>query len=182
MFDCAFKPHHGKRSIQLHGASENDGRRAAVHQRRDFQDRQPARDCHGRGHPEHLRRRLEDGPQCVAIYRDGSKRSAPLNTHKTNDRAAIRADGVGRGRIASELGQRIVELDEEIAKLRVQLGQPLRRRLPDTRTAITHKFDIAGHEGYLTVGLFEDGQPGELFITMAKEGTTIGGLMDTMAR
>ena len=54
----------------------------------------------------------------------------------------------------------------------------MRRRLPDTRTAITHKFDIAGHEGYLTVGLFEDGQPGELFITMAKEGSTIGGLMD----
>ena len=56
----------------------------------------------------------------------------------------------------------------------------MRRRLPDTRTAITHKFDIAGHEGYLTVGLFEDGQPGELFVTMAKEGSTIGGLMDTI--
>ena len=54
----------------------------------------------------------------------------------------------------------------------------MRRRLSDTRTAITHKFDIAGHEGYLTVGLFEAGQPGELFITMAKEGSTIGGLMD----
>ena len=56
----------------------------------------------------------------------------------------------------------------------------MRRRLPDTRTAVTHKFDIAGHEGYLTVGLFEDGQPGELFITMAKEGSTIGGLMDSI--
>ena len=59
-------------------------------------------------------------------------------------------------------------------------GKPLRRRLPDTRTAVTHKFDIAGHEGYLTVGLFDDGQPGELFITMAKEGSTIGGLMDSI--
>jgi len=56
----------------------------------------------------------------------------------------------------------------------------LRRRLSDTRTAITHKFDIAGHEGYLTVGLFENGQPGEMFITMAKEGSTIGGLMDSI--
>jgi ribonucleoside-diphosphate reductase alpha chain len=56
----------------------------------------------------------------------------------------------------------------------------LRRRLTDTRQALTHKFDIAGHEGYLTVGLFEDGQPGELFITMAKEGSTIGGLMDSI--
>ena len=54
----------------------------------------------------------------------------------------------------------------------------MRRRLPETRSAITHKFDVAGHEGYLTVGLFADGQPGELFITMAKEGSTIGGLMD----
>jgi ribonucleoside-diphosphate reductase alpha chain len=56
----------------------------------------------------------------------------------------------------------------------------LRRRLTDTRTAVTHKFDIAGHEGYLHVGLFEDGAPGELFITMAKEGSTIGGLMDSI--
>jgi len=59
--------------------------------------------------------------------------------------------------------------------------RPLRRRLPDTRHAITHKFDIAGHEGYLTAGLYEDGQPGEVFITMAKEGSTIGGLMDAIA-
>src|SRR5207244_3631982 len=70
--------------------------------------------------------------------------------------------------------------EAELGKLRAQAGQPLRRRLPETRTAITHKFDIAGHEGYLTVGLFDDGQPGELFITMAKEGSTIGGLMDSI--
>jgi ribonucleoside-diphosphate reductase alpha chain len=72
---------------------------------------------------------------------------------------------------------RVKELEGEIESSGP--GRPaLRRRLPDTRTAITHKFDVAGHEGYLTVGLFEDGQPGELFITMAKEGSTIGGLMD----
>jgi ribonucleoside-diphosphate reductase alpha chain len=59
--------------------------------------------------------------------------------------------------------------------------RPLRRRLPDTRNAITHKFDISGHEGYITVGLYEDGTPGEVFITMSKEGSTIGGLMDTIA-
>ena len=57
----------------------------------------------------------------------------------------------------------------------------MRKRLPETRTAKTHKFEIAGHEGYLTVGLFDDGDPGELFITMAKEGSTIGGLMDSIA-
>jgi ribonucleoside-diphosphate reductase alpha chain len=59
--------------------------------------------------------------------------------------------------------------------------RPLRRRLPDTRNAVTHKFDVAGHEGYITIGLYEDGQPGEIFIRMAKEGSTIGGLMDTIA-
>jgi ribonucleoside-diphosphate reductase alpha chain len=59
--------------------------------------------------------------------------------------------------------------------------RPLRRRLPDTRRAVTHKFDVAGHEGYITAGLYEDGQPGEVFIRIAKEGSTIGGLMDTIA-
>jgi ribonucleoside-diphosphate reductase alpha chain len=58
--------------------------------------------------------------------------------------------------------------------------KPMRRRLPDTRQSITHKFNIAGHEGYLTVGLYDDGKPGELFITMSKEGSTIGGLMDSL--
>src|SRR5437762_6453944 len=64
--------------------------------------------------------------------------------------------------------------------LRGQVDQPVRHRMPDTRTSLTHKFEIAGHEGYITVGLYEDGQPGELFITMSKEGSTIGGLMDTV--
>jgi len=78
------------------------------------------------------------------------------------------------------LERRIKELETEVIALRAESGKPLRRRLTDTRTAITHKFDIAGHEGYLTVGLFDDGHPGELFITMAKEGSTIGGLMDAI--
>jgi ribonucleoside-diphosphate reductase alpha chain len=115
------------------------------------------------------------GLKCVAIYRDGSKRSQPLNTKKTSD---------GGEKISAEaapLVSRIKELETEVAKLHTEAGKPLRRRLSDTRTAVTHKFDIAGHEGYLTVGLFEpDGQPGELFITMAKEGSTIGGLMDSI--
>ena len=65
--------------------------------------------------------------------------------------------------------------------LRGKVNQPLRHRMPDTRVSLTHKFEIAGHEGYITVGLYEDGQPGELFIQMSKEGSTIGGLMDTVA-
>jgi ribonucleoside-diphosphate reductase alpha chain len=79
-----------------------------------------------------------------------------------------------------QLNGRILELEKEIQELRQREATPTRHRLPDTRRAITHKFDIAGHEGYITVGLYEDGTPGELFITMAKEGSTIGGLMDTI--
>ena len=111
------------------------------------------------------------GLKCVAIYRDGSKRSQPLNTRKTNEAGA---------KEAAPADAPLRALEAEVVRLRERAVQPLRRRLPETRTAITHKFDIAGHEGYLTVGLFEDGQPGELFITMAKEGSTIGGLMDSI--
>ena len=64
--------------------------------------------------------------------------------------------------------------------LRGKIDKPLRHRMPDTRMSLTHRFEIAGHEGYITVGLYEDGQPGELFITMSKDGSTIGGLMDTV--
>ncbi|HEX7471404.1 MAG TPA: vitamin B12-dependent ribonucleotide reductase, partial [Verrucomicrobiae bacterium] len=115
------------------------------------------------------------GIKCVAIYRDGSKRSQPLNTRKTNEGGDKTAAAVVD---TSALEAHIKELETEVAHLRLEAGKPLRRRLSDTRTAITHKFDIAGHEGYLTVGLFGDGRPGELFVTMAKEGSTIGGLMD----
>ena len=59
--------------------------------------------------------------------------------------------------------------------------KPHRRRLPAERTAVTHKFEIAGHEGYITVGLYPDGTPGEIFLKMAKEGSTVTGLMDTLA-
>jgi ribonucleoside-diphosphate reductase alpha chain len=92
------------------------------------------------------------GLKALAIYRDGSKESQPLNTS--------------------------TEADQAKDKLAALAGKPHRKRLPDTRQSITHKFSISGHEGYITVGLFEDGRPGELFITMAKEGSTIGGLMD----
>jgi ribonucleoside-diphosphate reductase alpha chain len=95
------------------------------------------------------------GLKAVAIYRDGCKRSQPLSTKK--DEAA------------TELVVQTVE------------RRAMRRKLPDERRAITHKFSINEHEGYLTVGLYEDGQPGEIFLVMAKEGSTISGLMDSFA-
>jgi len=94
------------------------------------------------------------GLKAVAIYRDGSKKLQPVSTKKYKKAKA--------------------EVEAPIP------ARPFRRRLPDTRQSITHKFSVAGHEGYLTVGLYEDDQPGELFITMAKEGSTIGGLMDAI--
>lgn len=91
------------------------------------------------------------GLKALAIYRDGSKQSQPLSTTKEGDRKKGGAS-----------------------------DRPSRRRLPPTRNSLTHKFSVGGHEGYITVGLFEDGTPGELFISMAKEGSTIGGLMDVI--
>jgi ribonucleoside-diphosphate reductase alpha chain len=93
------------------------------------------------------------GLKCIAIYRDGCKRSQPLSTSMAKEKKA----------------------DAPVEY------RAMRRKLPDERKAVTHKFDIQGHEGYLTVGLFEDGTPGELFVTMAKEGSTISGLMDAFA-
>lgn len=79
--------------------------------------------------------------------------------------------------------QRLLALQDENAKLKEQVGKPIRRRLPDTRESIIHKFSVANHEGYITVGLFpEDKSPGEMFVVMAKEGSTVGGLMDTIGR
>ncbi|HKV87550.1 MAG TPA: vitamin B12-dependent ribonucleotide reductase [Candidatus Dormibacteraeota bacterium] len=93
------------------------------------------------------------GLKCIAIYRDGCKRSQPLSTSLDKDK-----------KDSAEVEYRVV-----------------RRKLPDERRAITHKFDVGGHEGYVTAGLYEDGTPGELFVTMAKEGSTISGLMDAFA-
>jgi len=98
------------------------------------------------------------GAKAISIYRDGSKRTQPLNTSK--------------GTAADVAKQTAASL----------VTGPVRRKLPDERQAITHKFDIAGHEGYITVGLFEDGQPGEIFLVMAKEGSTISGFADAFAQ
>jgi ribonucleoside-diphosphate reductase alpha chain len=96
------------------------------------------------------------GAKAISIYRDGSKRTQPLNTSRDK-----------------------TDIAQQIAAMPVS---PVRRKLPDERQAITHKFDIAGHEGYITVGLYEDGQPGEIFLVMAKEGSTISGFADAFAQ
>ena len=167
VFDCAFKAYRGQRSISYMAhlkmmAAAQPFISGAISKTVNL-----PHDCSVEDIQDAYAKAWKMGLKCVAIYRDGSKRSQPLNMKRTNE-----------GGKAVTANQRVQELEREMEILRAQAGQPLRRRLPDTRTAVTHKFDIAGHEGYLTVGLFGDGQPGELFITMAKEGSTIGGLMD----
>jgi ribonucleoside-diphosphate reductase alpha chain len=175
VFDCAFKPHRGKRSIHYLAhlkmmAAAQPFISGAISKTVNM-----PKECTVEEIRDTYVQAWKMGLKCVAIYRDGSKRSQPLNTKKTSEGGEKNSASQG-----TAPDNRVKELENEIAKLRVEAGQPIRRRLSDTRPAITHKFDIAGHEGYLTVGLYDDGQPGELFITMAKEGSTIGGLMDTI--
>ena len=149
VFDCAFKPRNGVRSIawrahvQMMAAAQpflSGAISKTVNMPRDTTPADIA-DAYLEG--------WQLGLKALAIYRDGSKESQPLSTSTEADKAAAK-----------------------------QVAVPRRERLPDTRQSITHKFNVAGHEGYITVGLYDDGRPGELFITMAKEGSTIGGLMD----
>ncbi|MEX0778035.1 MAG: LAGLIDADG family homing endonuclease [Phycisphaeraceae bacterium] len=142
----------------------------------------------------------ELGLKANALYRDGCKLSQPLNSSADADTEVEDEEGIAAGKeevsrevasVASlaasaaidrsfngELPRETVRTVEKIVERIVH--RPMRRRLLDTRNSITHKFNVGGHEGYLTVGLYEDGMPGELFITMAKEGSTIGGVMDSL--
>ena len=150
----------------------------------------------------------ELGLKANALYRDGCKLSQPLSSKSDSSKGDDAESGGSASGSGSELRVLSAEEDEEAVELaREEVGveasrvaravasmesgevaelkervivRPMRRRLPDTRNSLTHKFNIAGHEGYLTVGLYENGLPGELFITMAKEGSTIGGLMDSL--
>jgi ribonucleoside-diphosphate reductase alpha chain len=150
VFDCAFKPRLGKRSIQWQAhvkmmAAAQPFISGAISKTVNMpRETTPAEV--GGAYVEGWRL----GLKALAIYRDGSKESQPLNTSSEADKSAAKATAT-----------------------------PRRERLPDTRRSITHKFNVGGHEGYITVGLYDDGRPGELFITMATEGSTIGGLMDS---
>jgi ribonucleoside-diphosphate reductase alpha chain len=104
------------------------------------------------------------GAKAISIYRDGSKRTQPLNTSR--EAKADPSQQVAAAAAAAVAAQ----------------PKPVRRRLPDERRAITHKFEIGGHEGYITVGLYQDGTPGEVFLVMAKEGSTISGFADAFAQ
>ena len=150
VFDCAFKPAKGKRSIEYMGhikmmSAVQPYISGAISKTVNMPTEVTADDI-AKAYMEAWRL----GLKAIAIYRDGCKRTQPLNTSMDQVTGLIPKKAV-------------------------------RRRLPDERKAFTHKFSIGGHEGYITVGLYEEGAPGEIFITMSKEGSTISGLMDAFA-
>jgi ribonucleoside-diphosphate reductase alpha chain len=175
VFDCAFKPHLGSRSLHYRAhlrmmAAAQPFLSGAISKTVNMPEDATV--------GEIMQTYIEAwqlGLKAVAIYRDGSKRSAPLNTRKTTGTETSAETTPG----AEELAGRIAALIRENEDLRQHART--RRPMPDTRMSITHKFEIAGHEGYITAGLYDDGQPGEVFVQMSKEGSTIGGLMDTVA-
>jgi len=168
VFDCAFKPANGARFIHYMGhirmmAAVQPFLSGAISKTVNMPKESTAEQI--------LQVYLDGwklGLKAVAIYRNGSKRTQPLNV----DRQATLATGS-----VEPSGMRYI--DEEM--LEAARRTPHRERLPATRPSITHKFSVSGHEGYLTVGQYEDGKPGELFVTMAKEGSTVGGMMDAFA-
>lgn len=114
--------------------------------------------------------------KCNAIYRDSSKLSQPLSTSSAEDTYAALFNFGDIDAIDETVGpKQFYQVIEKIVQ------KPFRNKLPSERRSITHKFSISGHEGYITVGLYDDGQPGEIFIKMSKEGSTLSGIMDALA-
>jgi ribonucleoside-diphosphate reductase alpha chain len=159
VFDCAFKPRAGARTIHYNGHIKMMGAvqpfiSGAISKTINM----PAEATVDEVGEAYITA-WKLGVKAVAIYRDGSKRTQPLNTGKTEKAMETVAAAV------------MAATDDRMQ----------RRKLPDERQSITHKFDIAGHEGYITVGMYEDRTPGEIFVTMSKQGSTISGLMDSFA-
>jgi ribonucleoside-diphosphate reductase alpha chain len=156
IFDCAFRPANGERSIHYMGhirmmAAVQPFLSGAISKTVNMPNEVTVDEI-----MQTYTEAWKLGLKAVAIYRDGSKRLQPLNTGKDKDGQKAKPDLLAP-------------------------PEPHRVRLPDERQAVTHKFSIAGHEGYITVGLYPNGKPGEVFISMAKEGSAVSGLMDSFA-
>jgi ribonucleoside-diphosphate reductase alpha chain len=171
VFDCAFRAANGTRSIHYQGhirmmAAAQPFISGAISKTVNL-----PQDCTVEDVQEAYLESWKQGLKAVAIYRDGCKRTQPLSTSKTDP---------GIGKSAAGMA---ADLAGAVAAEPVKKGPPaaVRRKLPDERQSFTHKFSVAGHEGYIHVGLYETGEPGEIFVKMAKEGSTISGLMDSFA-
>ena len=150
-FDCAFPPANGTRFISWRGHVQMMAAAQPFISGAISKTVNLPRDSTPADIAETYRWAWKLGLKALAVYRDGSKESQPVSTSSDTSKKAP-----------------------------PPVSAPRRERLPDTRQSITHKFNVVGHEGYITVGLYQDGRPGELFITMAKEGSTVGGLMDCL--
>ncbi|MGA9899298.1 MAG: vitamin B12-dependent ribonucleotide reductase [Terriglobales bacterium] len=166
VFDCSFKPAKGTRSISYLGhikmmAAAQPFISGAISKTVNLPENASVEDI-----MEAYIQSWKLGVKAVAIYRDGCKKSQPLSAAGTKTAEAS-------GKLAAPA---VIEADDLNAPPRAH-----RNRLPEERASITHKFKVGDHEGYITVGLYPDGEPGEIFITMAKEGSTVSGLMDSFA-
>ncbi|HXE64962.1 MAG TPA: vitamin B12-dependent ribonucleotide reductase [Bryobacteraceae bacterium] len=167
VFDCSFRPQNGSRSIHYMGhlkmmAAVQPFVSGAISKTINMPEESTVEDI-----MEAYTESWRLGLKAVAIYRDNSKMAQPMSS--------------GTGKTADKKAAPALTSKEVAAVTEKVVFRPVRRKLPDERQSITHKFSIGGHEGYITVGMYEDGMPGEIFVTMAKEGSTISGLMDSFA-
>ncbi len=218
VFDCSFKASKGTRSIHYMGhvrmmAATQPFLSGAISKTVNLPNDASVEDI-AEAYIESWRR----GLKAVAVYRDGSKGTQPLNVTDSvssgnstldavaeqllqaiaclpMDTAAVEALAMQLSANATEKVQLPASSLETLARATIQNAsavvltqqdpaappRTVRHRLPEERPSLTHKFSIAGHEGYITVGLYPNGQPGEIFIKMAKEGSTVSGLMDAFA-
>jgi len=204
VFDCSFRPQNGKRAIHYMGhirmmAAVQPFISGAISKTVNLPEDATVEDI-----TETYMASWKLGLKAVAIYRDGSKRVQPLSTGKAKSETGAETGGAQESAGVPAAPQGAAEPPQtapssipsistspiaspetasapEAAKSPRSARQPVRNKLPDERDSITHKFSIAGHEGYITVGKYPNGQPGEIFIVMAKEGSTVSGLMDSFA-
>ncbi|MBV9074692.1 MAG: vitamin B12-dependent ribonucleotide reductase, partial [Acidobacteria bacterium] len=174
VFDCSFKPAKGTRAIHYMGhikmmAATQPFISGAISKTVNLPNDATIDDI-----AEAYIEAWREGLKAVAIYRDGSKGSQPLNVSDGNKaKSATGSPATSSQQPAAIAAAPVAEVQDQNAPPRA-----VRHRLPEERASLTHKFNIAGHEGYITVGLYPNGQPGEIFIKMAKEGSTVSGLMD----
>lgn len=177
VFDCAFKATNGTRTIHYMGHLRMMGAvqpfiSGAISKTVNMPNNATVEDVE-----EVYLKGWEMGLKAIAIYRDGSKRQQALTTSKDKD-SSNQESGDKKEAVA---GSTSSTPPTSVAGKKQSSISPRRRRLPDERRSITHRFSIANHKGYITVGLYDDGKPGEIFVTMAKEGSVISGLVDSFA-
>ena len=181
VFDCAFTPHHGTRSIHPMGhvrmmAATQPFISGAISKTVNLPEDATPEDIY-----DTYVQGWKLGLKAIAIYRENSKRSQPLSTKQGGNTKGKTVAAPSAEELSGD-GASIPESDVVSEIVEKVVYKPIRKRLPDERPSVTHKFSVAGHEGYLHVGCYPDtGLPGEIFITMAKQGSTIAGLMDSFA-